>query len=138
MHPDGLELEGCGIRADQRTVLTVPLEAIHYDEDIHPGARRYNPFRFATPDDEGSANGTGKQKLIVSLDDGFLSFGTGRWACPGRFFASMEMKIFMANVLLNYDVEHIKRRPQPWHVLWMNLTPLATIRVRRRAEISKL
>lgn len=26
-------------------------------------------------------------------------------ACPGRFFASQEMKMFFAHVVLNYDVK---------------------------------
>ncbi|CAG8958654.1 hypothetical protein HYFRA_00011495 [Hymenoscyphus fraxineus] len=169
MHRDGIQLGGHGsepgIIAGPKTVLTVPMEAIHYDEDLYHDARCFNPFRFAVPPSEGvpkagkklaggdinvgDANrhdadngaagdaGTAKQKLIVTLDDGFLSFGTGRWACPGRFFASMEMKIFMANVLLNYDVEPLKKKPQPWHVLWMNLTPRAKIRVRRRQSSGK-
>lgn len=113
------------MRADYRTLLTVPLEAVHLDEDLYPNARQYFPFRFA-----GSADT--KQKLLVSLDDGFLSFGTGRWACPGRFFASMEMKILMAKLILDYDVDYIKERPRPWSISWMNLAPWAKMRVRRR------
>lgn len=134
MHPDGINLEGCGIKADHKTILTVPLEAIHYDEDIYPDARRFNPFRFYKPKEEAGVGDkeSARQKLIVSLDDGFLSFGTGRWACPGRFFASVEMKMFMATALLDYEFEHLPKRPQPWHVLWMNLTPLSELRVRHR------
>ena len=35
----------------------------------------------------------------------YLSFGHGRHACPGRFFAVNELKIAMAHLLLTYDIK---------------------------------
>jgi len=32
-----------------------------------------------------------------------LSFGAGRHACPGRFFAAMELKVLLAYIICNYD-----------------------------------
>lgn len=34
----------------------------------------------------------------------FLGFGHGRHACPGRFFASQEMKLMLAHIVMTYDV----------------------------------
>ena len=34
-----------------------------------------------------------------------MSFGFGRHACPGRFFAANEMKLIMARLLLDYDIK---------------------------------
>lgn len=33
-----------------------------------------------------------------------MTFGHGRYACPGRFFASNESKIILATLLLKYDI----------------------------------
>ncbi|KAJ8474956.1 hypothetical protein ONZ45_g15772 [Pleurotus djamor] len=35
----------------------------------------------------------------------YLPFGTGRHACPGRFFASIPIKIMLSHILLNYDIQ---------------------------------
>lgn len=32
-----------------------------------------------------------------------MSFGYGRHACPGRFFAANEIKLIMARLLLDFD-----------------------------------
>ena len=44
-----------------------------------------------------------------------MTFGHGKFACPGRFFASNESKIILATLLLRYDIklEHGENtRPQ--------------------------
>ncbi|KAF9870905.1 filament-forming protein [Colletotrichum karsti] len=40
---------------------------------------------------------------FVSTSPEFLAFGHGMHACPGRFFASNEMKIVLAHLVMNYD-----------------------------------
>lgn len=139
-------------------MLSVPLEPVHYDESFYPEAVRYNPFRFADPkglrslvdtfnpqergdlcDTHGNTDkladsGSGsKGKQSASLDDAFLGFGYGKHACPGRFFALNEVKIFVAHMLMNYEVEYMKVRPRPTDTVWLKL-PLhgGTIRVRPR------
>ena len=53
---------------------------------------------------------------------------------PGRFFVSHEMKMFIAHMVMNYDVEPLAKRPEN---TWFGPTVLpdmkASIRVRRRA-----
>ncbi|KAH0436392.1 cytochrome p450 [Colletotrichum camelliae] len=40
---------------------------------------------------------------FVSTSPEWLAFGHGMHACPGRFFASNEMKIVMVHLIMNYD-----------------------------------
>ncbi len=49
---------------------------------------------------------------MVSPTPTFLSFGYGRHACPGRFLAAQETKIFLAYVLLSYEIQPLKG-PRP-------------------------
>ena len=130
-------------------MIAVPMEPVHYDEKIYPQARTFNAFRFADPNNVSNivdsftakedleaeaVDAAGrKAKSTATLDDAFLGFGFGRHACPGRFFALNEMKVFIAHMLLNYDVEHMKVRPKPLDTVWLKL-PLhgGKIRVRRR------
>lgn len=136
------------------TIVTLPVEPIHMDNDIYPDAEQYHPFRFAQPGavrsifetntfrseedsraDNGTPKGTeAKQKSSVTLDDAFLGFGFGRSACPGRFFVMNEVKIFIAEMLLNYDLRYMQNgRPMQTPVIWLNV-PLndGKVYVRRR------
>ncbi|EEB94370.1 hypothetical protein MPER_06828 [Moniliophthora perniciosa FA553] len=45
-----------------------------------------------------------KHQMIAPTTE-YVFFGTGRHACPGRFFAVNELKALMSHVLLNYDVK---------------------------------
>lgn len=40
---------------------------------------------------------------LVTVAPEFLSFGLGKHACPGRFFAANELKIALAHLLVRYD-----------------------------------
>lgn len=133
--PDGIKLDGLPGRIPQNTRLALPVQPIHYDEKNYPNAKQYDPFRFVnhTLGQDGSTLER-QVKSAVTLDDAFMSFGVvGRNACPGRFFAHMEVMLFIANVLLNYEVEYIASRPTPLYMMWVRYPSDVKIRVRRRA-----
>ncbi|KAI3317912.1 ent-kaurene oxidase [Xylariaceae sp. AK1471] len=146
------------------TILTIPVEPIHYDDSIYPDAKRFHPFRFAQPgavrdivdhavdasEKEAGhdstqasaappASGTeSKQRQSATIDDAFLGFGFGKHACPGRFFALNEVKIFVAHMVLHYDIEHLKEgRAKMTPLIWLNI-PLFNnfnVRIRRREPV---
>ncbi|KAF8145980.1 hypothetical protein K438DRAFT_1629082, partial [Mycena galopus ATCC 62051] len=45
-----------------------------------------------------------KRQMVSTVVD-HLPFGTGKHACPGRFFAVTELKAMMAHLVMNYDVK---------------------------------
>ncbi|KAL1858083.1 hypothetical protein Daus18300_010084 [Diaporthe australafricana] len=49
---------------------------------------------------------------FVSTSPEFLSFGHGSHACPGRFFASNEIKIAIIQLLLNFEWKMMDKPPQ--------------------------
>jgi cytochrome P450 len=133
------------------TIFTIPVEAIHYDDSVYPDSRSFNPFRFAQPgavrdiiDATSNATsrkdgnnvedlGTERQKSSATIDDAFLGFGFGRHACPGRFFALNEVKIFVAHMVLHYDIEHLKTpRNKMTPIIWLNVPIFNDYRVRVR------
>ncbi|KAI0809679.1 ent-kaurene oxidase [Xylaria sp. FL0064] len=152
INPHGIMLENCKEPIPAGIDIGVPIQPIHLDEVIYPDAKSYHPFRFAQPEEvqrmqeifehnEGFAedqhlNRDGKQTQAVTLDDAFFGFGVGRHACPGRFFALVEMKLFVAHFLLNYELEHFKTRPQPAKIIWLNYPSDASIRVRKVPIVS--
>ncbi|KAH9923124.1 cytochrome P450 [Epithele typhae] len=73
----------------------------HFDDGILPGAASFDPFRWARMREASEAEATKHQ--FVNTSPEYIPFGHGRHACPGRFFASNELKVLIAYILLHYD-----------------------------------
>ncbi|KAG9226001.1 hypothetical protein CCMSSC00406_0009098 [Pleurotus cornucopiae] len=96
----GTLLDGVVIPPGYQVV--VNLKHFHRDARVYPSPYAFDPFRFSRlreTEDSGMKYG------FTTVDDHFLSFGAGRHACPGRFFASMQLKIIIAITLLDYEVK---------------------------------
>lgn len=73
-----------------------------------PAPKQFDGHRFLRMREQ--AQGSVKDSNIdryqyVSLSNEDLTFGHGRHACPGRFFASYEIKIMLAYLLLHYEFQ---------------------------------
>lgn len=89
------------------TMIEVPAVAVNSDPEVFPGPLEFDPLRFyrlrQSAKAQGSVEGAALNQF-VSVSQNSLTFGYGRHACPGRFFAANEIKMILANVLLEYDV----------------------------------
>lgn len=102
--------DGTHIPADTYTFS--PANAIGFDPNIYPdpdtfdGLRFYN-LRQAAPQDE-------KKYQLTSITKTQMQFGSGRHACPGRWFASHQIKMVLAAVIDRYEVKlkEGERRPK--------------------------
>ena len=137
--PDGLDI-GNGVIVPKGAHIALPMHMIHEDESRYENAKQYDPLRFSRPREEyetslqqvkheepAEANGTkasgGKRDMKRTLElknqsavtpgEGFLSFGHGKHACPGRFFAANEIKLMLAFIVQNYEVKFLEKRPEP-------------------------
>ena len=112
-----------GTKCPKGTLLGVPSFAIHHDEELYPDALEFKPERYlaslapssdqvdssekTVEDDQKTKN---KQYLeranqsFTTTSPKYLGFGHGRHACPGRFFASQELKLLIAYLLERYEV----------------------------------
>ena len=53
---------------------------------------------------------------------------------PGRFFVNHELKMLLAYVVMNYDIEHLETRPQNQWMASTSLPPMdASVKVTRRS-----
>ncbi|KXX73334.1 Ent-kaurene oxidase [Madurella mycetomatis] len=150
--PHGISLDSPDgkFHVPRGTVIATPIDPIHHDAAIYPDPNRFNPFRFTQPgavrsivdvfdsgegdrDDKQEASRGPQVKSSVTLDDRFLGFGFGKHACPGRFFALNEMKIFVAHMVLNYDVECLGKWPELTNMVWLKVPyNEGRVRVRKR------
>ncbi|KAB5545956.1 cytochrome P450 [Coniochaeta sp. 2T2.1] len=122
-----------GIRLPGGTHVCVPCYAVLRDGEVYEDAQAFEPFRFAVPREAGSQGEKGARKTFTTTGNDYLVFGHGRSACPGRFFAANELKLMMAYMLVNYDMEQLPARPRD---VWVGFNRLqdfrATIRIKKR------
>jgi len=120
---------GDGIIVPQGVRLATPNSHIHHDPAFYgDSANSYNPFRFSAPREDyeatlkrARADGKAeadirkvlelKNQALVTVGPNFLGFGNGIHSCPGRFFASQEMKLMLATVVMHYDILPLEKRP---------------------------
>jgi len=66
-----------------------------------PSFDEFHPFRYS---DLRSYPGEENKHQFVTTSPESVSFGHGQWACPGRFFASNEIKLVLIELIKNYDL----------------------------------
>lgn len=121
-----------GTKIPKRTSLVVSNDWM-WDSKYYENPETFDPYRFLkmrrTPGQETHAQ-------FVSPSPEHLGFGLGTHACPGRFFAANEIKIFLCHMLLKYDFEFVKGTV-PKHRRYgfaLHADPQAKICIRRRRE----
>ncbi|KAF5572158.1 ent-kaurene oxidase [Fusarium pseudocircinatum] len=135
VQPDGITTP-TGLHLPYGTILGVPGYGMHHDEDIYPNPNDYNPFRFSEIGDGQSEKSSGRRTRHswVTTSPEYTPFGHGRYACPGRFFASTELKILLAYLIFNYDILPLAPPPQN---LWRVASQVAGLKPRFRVRRKK-
>jgi len=78
--------------------------AVSYQETPElpqPPFDEFHPFRYS---DMRLKEGEENRHQFVTTSPESVSFGHGQWACPGRFFASNEIKVILIELLKKYDI----------------------------------
>ncbi|KAG6329900.1 hypothetical protein ID866_9189 [Astraeus odoratus] len=112
------------------THILVATHAIHHDDAIYESANVFKPFRFCG----GDGN---PMNQIASVNHGYLPFGFGRHACPGRFLAAHELKTMLAHIVASYDIKLEDNSPPPNNThfqVFVVVDPVAKIMFRKRVQ----
>ncbi|KAK4549050.1 hypothetical protein LTR36_007506 [Oleoguttula mirabilis] len=142
--PDGLYLpQGCNVSAS----------IVYPQMESCDNGQEYQPLRFyhqangpANPPPSMAATAEGivdhqqtpqtaptKQTMTVQISDQFLSFGLGKHACPGRFFAVQTLKLMLGYLVTHYDLEPLAERPKFDEIGEIRIPSAKTVlKVRRR------
>ncbi|KNG90080.1 cytochrome P450 [Aspergillus nomiae NRRL 13137] len=119
-----------GQKVPTGTWLCVLSGNIQRDDDFYDDAQTYKPFRFV-PKLAGA--GSGKAPVLPLTNEKYLTFGHGRHACPGRWFSFQVMKIVIAYIIVNYDIQPLDKRPDNIVFADLNIPHLShIIRIKRR------
>lgn len=109
------------------------LTSLHTSPDQYDDPLVYNGHRFV--DWRGTDRDSASH--LVSTGPASLGFGHGKHACPGRFFASNEIKIALCHLLMKYDWKlDPGQNTDPFVVGFnQNVNPHFEIMMKKRAEV---
>lgn len=103
--------DGTYLPAD--TSIFSPQAATSLDDQYYPGGKQFDPLRFYNLRQREE---NGARWKFTAPSDSNMHFGIGKHTCPGRYLASIEIKIILAHFLLNYEMR-LKagtQRPTPF------------------------
>jgi cytochrome P450 len=114
-------------------------DAISHDPACLPGGgdpEVFDPFRYARLREDPSKPENANRYQFATTDSSNLHFGHGIYACPGRFFASNEIKLILCHLLLRYDFKYPEGQGRPVNLCYEEAQypdPTATVLMRKRA-----
>ncbi|KAH7020695.1 cytochrome P450 [Microdochium trichocladiopsis] len=112
----------------------VAVSLLHmWDDEQWKDAATFDPYRFIRMrESSNEANAS----HLVSTSPSHMGFGHGVHACPGRFFASNELKIALCHLILKYDWKLPgAKRPDPVVIgMQYMANPESNLLFRRRKE----
>ncbi|KAF8178062.1 cytochrome P450 [Pholiota molesta] len=121
-----------GVTVPAGTHIAVASYETHVDGNLYSDPDKFEGLRFA---DKREEEGEGLKHQMVALSHEYVVFGTGRHACPGRFFAVNELKAMLSHILLTYDVKIPNDGPRPpniWFQAACSPNPTAKVMFRKR------
>ncbi|KAI2472647.1 cytochrome P450 [Annulohypoxylon bovei var. microspora] len=97
------------------TYTCMPVYAIENDPARIPNPERFDGLRAYRAARESGAGST-DEYLFSSPGPNFLNFGYGKTACPGRFFASVVVKMVIVKALTDYEFKFLPGAERPKNI----------------------
>lgn len=118
--------------------ISMPVNAIQNDPEVTPNPEVFDGLRyFKLRQQEGETH----LHQFSTTQDKILNFGHGKASCPGRFFASLEIKIILVRLIMDYDYKFPEGQGRPENVRaheFIFPNPDAEILMRARKETERL
>ncbi|OJJ05782.1 hypothetical protein ASPVEDRAFT_153946 [Aspergillus versicolor CBS 583.65] len=105
-----------GTKFPAGTHIAIASDAIAHDAACLPGGgdpETFDPFRYSRLREDPSKPENINRYQFATTDSSNLHFGHGIYACPGRFFASNEIKLILAHLLLRYEFRFPEGKKRP-------------------------
>ncbi|KAL8941827.1 MAG: hypothetical protein Q9216_002027 [Gyalolechia sp. 2 TL-2023] len=90
--------------------ICMPVNAIQMDPEVTAAPEIFDGFRYYK---QRRNPGEGHLHQFATTEKHILNFGHGKYACPGRFFASLEIKVILARLIMNYDFKFVNGQGRP-------------------------
>jgi hypothetical protein len=101
------------------------------DSSFYHSPTKFFPERFHPVPGEARGN-----LDFVGTESGNVHWGSGRFTCPGRWYASAMMKVFISLMVEKYDIKfpngQVERLPNVYMDVLVEPNPKQTVLIRRR------
>ena len=123
-----------GIQLKKGQFITMSASARAMDPNIFENPRKYNGLRFCAD----NMIEKHRSKPFSSINTDTLTWGAGRWACPGRLITDMSAKILLVKLIDEYDFAFVEEKPLTRSIMheFLFFHPENTMLVRRRSDAS--
>ena len=108
-----------GTQLKAGTTIAMPSECMAKDSTYYDSPLVFNSDRFYCSGNDAQDVKEPLFNDFINIEPGNLSWGSGRFTCPGRWYASVEMKLIIASFLVRYDFifpQGQSKRPANWHI----------------------
>lgn len=89
-----------GTLLSRGTHISMPVNAIQNHPSVTPNPEVFDPLRYYKL---RQREGESHLHQFATTEPDILNFGHGKYACPGRFFASLEIKNILVRLMMDYD-----------------------------------
>ncbi|KAF2704104.1 cytochrome P450 monooxygenase-like protein [Pleomassaria siparia CBS 279.74] len=94
--------------------ITMPVNEIQNDSTVTSNPQRFDPLRYYNMRKEPNQ---GHLHQFATTEESILNFGHGKHACPGRFFAALEIKSILVRLIMDYDWKLPDDQARPKNVM---------------------
>lgn len=108
--------------------------AIQNDPEVTPNPEVFDGLRSYK---KRQREGERLMHQFATTEKTVLNFGHGKYACPGRFFASLEIKIILVRLIMDYDFKHPPGAGRPVNLRaheFIFPNPKGELLIKRRSE----
>ena len=127
-----------GTELPRNAHISMPVNAIQNDPEVTPKPEVFDGLRYyKLRQQEGESH----LHQFSTTQDRILNFGHGKASCPGRFFASLEIKIILVRLIMDYDYKFPDHQGRPDNVQAYEFifpNPDAEILMKARKESERL
>lgn len=89
-----------GIILPKGAHVSMAVNAIQNDSEVTPESNVFDGFRYYKLRQK---KGEGHLHQFSTTQEKVLNFGHGTYSCPGRFFASLEIKIILVRLIMDFE-----------------------------------
>lgn len=125
-----------GTQVEAGTYACMPVYAIENDPLTTPNPEKFDGLRAFRASREADSD-QAHEFLFSSPGTDFLNFGYGKTACPGRFFASIAVKMVIVKALTDYEFKFLPNTRRPENILvheFLFTWPWTKMLIRRRRQ----
>ena len=126
-----------GTKLEKDAHISVPVSAIQNDSEVTPDPTVFDGDRYYKLRQQGDSH----LHQFSTTNEKILNFGHGIYSCPGRFFASLEIKVILVRLIMDYEFRFLEGqgRPKNLHAHeFIFPNPDGELQIRARPDSEKL